>query len=94
MSESYRAQTAMNALGIVRLGIPVLKDERLGCLPNPRAFADTMDHLNAEGAAENTRILARLLRDNIFWTEEELEAALHSMGWNADGTPANQHAIP
>ena len=94
MSESYRAQTAMNALGIVRLGIPVLKDERLGCLPDPRAFADTMDHLNAEGAAENTRILARLLRDNIFWTEEELEAALHSMEWNADGTPANQHAIP
>lgn len=87
--ESLRPQYAMRALCFTRLNIPVLKDERLGCLPAPADFADMSAHLNAEGAAENTSILARLLRDNVFWTEEELVAALHSMGWNADGTPAN-----
>ncbi|MDO4954713.1 MAG: hypothetical protein Q4E43_06200 [Akkermansia sp.] len=92
--EGMRPEHAMKVLCISRLGIPVLKDERLGCLPTPTDFADMRAHLNAKGAADNTRLLARLLRDNIFWTEEELVAALHSMGWNADGTPTNQQAIP
>ena len=94
VDESVKAIHAMTALCITRQGIPVLKDERLGSLTTPTDFADMSAHLNAKGAAENTRILARLLRDNVFWTEEELVAVLHSMGWNADGTPANQHAIP
>lgn len=86
--ESYRPGNAMCALCITRLGIPVLKDERLGCLPVPTDYADMYAHLNAKGAAENTRILARLLQDNIFWTEEELVDTLHAMGWNSDGTPS------
>ena len=85
--ESVRPQYAMKALSITRLGIPVLKDERLGCLPVPTDFADTPAHLNPQAAKENTRLLAHLLQNNRFWTEEELTATLHSMGRNADGTP-------
>lgn len=85
--ESRRPENAMRALCITRLGIPVLKDERLGCLPVPTDFADMSAHLNAKGAAENTRLMAHLLQNNIYWTEKELEETLHAMGWNADGTP-------
>ena len=85
--ESGRAEQAMTALCITRKGIPVLKDERLGCLPVPTDFSDTKHHLNAKGAAENTRIMARLLQNNAYWTAEELEETLRATGWNADGTP-------
>lgn len=89
---SERAIHAMTALCITRQGISVLKDERLGCLPVPTDFADMTYHLNAKGAAENTRILAHLVQKNCFWTEGELEEILHAMGWNSDGTPANEPA--
>ena len=96
--ESLRPQYAMQALCVMRLNIPVLKDERLGCLPVPTDFADTPAHLNSKAAKENSRLLAHLLQNNQFWTEEELTATLHSMGWNSDGSPANepatQHAKP
>lgn len=85
--ESYRPQYAMQALCITRLGIPVLKDERLGCLPVPTNFADTPAHLNTEAVAENTRIIARLLQKNSFWTEQELVDCLHSAGYQPDGKP-------
>ena len=85
--DALRAQYAMTALCITRLGIPVLKDERLGCLPVPTNFADTPAHLNTEAVAENTRIIARLLQKNSFWTEQELVDFLHSAGYQPDGTP-------
>ena len=85
--ESVRPWHAMKALCITRLGIPVLKDERLGCLAVPTDFADMINHLNAKGAAENTRLMAHLLQNNVCWKEGELEETLHAMGWNADGTP-------
>lgn len=88
--ESLRPRYAMKALCITRLGIPVLKDERLGCLPVPTDFADMSAHLNAKGAAENTRLMANLLQNNIYWTEKELEETLHAMGRNADGTPSKE----
>lgn len=85
--ESFRPEHAIHVLSVTRLGIPVLKDKRLGCLPITTDFADMSAHLNAKGAAENTRLLAHLLQNNDYWTTKELEEALHAMGWNADGTP-------
>lgn len=82
-----RAAYAIQALGITRLGIPVLRDERLGCLPVPTDFADTTAHLNAKAAAENTRILGRLIKEKQYWTEQELLDTLQGMGYRADGTP-------
>ncbi len=85
--ESLRPRYALKALCITRLGIPVLKDERLGCLPVPTDFADTPAHLNPKAARENTRMLGNLLQNNTTWTEEELVDILSSMGWHDDGTP-------
>lgn len=90
--ESNRPQYAMQALCITRLGIPVLKDERLGCLPVPSDFADTPAHLNPKAARENTRTLGNLLQNNTTWTEKELVDILSSMGWNADGTPITKQS--
>ncbi len=90
--ESLRPWYAMKALCITRLGIPVLKDERLGCLPVPTNFADTSAHLNPKAARENTRMLGNLLQNNTTWTEKELVDILSSMGWNADGTPITKQS--
>lgn len=92
--ESLRAENAMKALCITRHGIPVLKDERLGCLPISTDFSDTPLHLNAKGAAENSRLLARLLQNNSYWTEKELTDVLHAMGGNPDAPPANKQDPP
>lgn len=90
--ESLRPRYAMKALCITRLGIPVLKDERLGCLPVPSNFADTPAHLNPEAAAVNTRMLGTLLQNNTTWTEKELVDILSSMGWNDEGTPITKQS--
>ena len=90
--ENLRSRYAMKALCITRLGIPVLKDERLGCLPVPTDFADTPAHLNQKAARENTRMLGNLLQNNTTWTEKELVDILSSMGWNDDGTPITKQS--
>lgn len=84
---SMKPQYARKALSITRHGIPVLKDERLGCLPVPTDFADTSAHLNAKAAAENTRVLGRLIKEKQYWTGQELLDTLQGMGYQADGTP-------
>lgn len=90
--ESLRPRYAMQALCITRIGILVLKDERLGCLPVPSNFADTPAHLNPEAAAVNTRMLGTLLQNNTTWTEKELVDILSSMGWNDEGTPITKQS--
>ena len=90
--EKRRPLYAMKALCITRLGIPVLRDERLGCLPVPTDFADTYAHLSPKAARENTRILGNLLQNNTIWTEKELVDILSSMGWNDDGTPITKQS--
>ena len=84
---SMKSLYAMKVLSITRLGIPVLKDERLGCLPVPTDFADTNDHLNSEAAARNTHILGHLIKEKRYWNEHELLDILQSKGYQADGTP-------
>lgn len=77
----------MHALQITRMGIPVLKDERLGLSTNNKLFSDMRLHLNAEGAEWNSRITARLLKDKSYWTEQELLSKMKEMGFTEDATP-------
>lgn len=77
----------MHALQLTRMGIPVLKDERLGLTVNNKILADTYYHMNAEGADWNSRIIARLLKEKSYWTEQELLAKMKELGFTEDGTP-------
>lgn len=74
----------LHALQITRLGIPVLRDERLGRMTDASKLADTHFHLNQEGTAENSRIIAQLLANKSYWTEAELLERLHKLGIPAD----------
>lgn len=84
---SMRALHAWEALQYVRMGYKVLKDPSLGVEPDSGLMADTLNHLNTEGARKHTLILAGLLRNGEFWTEEELVQELNRRGWDADGKP-------
>lgn len=77
----------MHALQLTRLGIPVLKDDRMGLTVNNKILADTYYHMNAEGAEWNSRIVARLLKEKSYWTEQELLAKMKELGFTEDGTP-------
>lgn len=91
--EQARAYYASLALDISTI-MPVLRDPALGVNPNPREFADTVNHLNSKGATDATMELGRELREQDYWTSEELRAYLHSHGYDKTGrplqTPANQ----
>lgn len=82
-----RAQGALLALHCTRLGIPVLRDERLGSHPFPEDFSDMPAHLNAKGARKHTCIVAELLKNKSYWTEQELISILQQMGFDEAGTP-------
>ena len=77
----------MHALQITRMGIPVLKDDRLGLTVNNKILADTYYHMNAEGAEWNSRIVARLLKGKNYWTEQEILAKMKELGFTEDATP-------
>lgn len=88
-----RAVDAMLAHQCTRMGIPVLKDERLGCDENAEIFSDLPCHMNKAGAEANSRKLGAMLKENVCWTEEELATILANMGWDTDGartTPGRQ----
>lgn len=74
------------ALQIIRMGIPVLKDERLGCITDTRLLADTHYHLNTTGTAENSRIIARLLQEKSYWSEQEVLERLQKHKLNEPDT--------
>lgn len=84
--ESHRVTCIPVVLQLIRLGLPVLKDERLGVLNEPGLFADTELHFNGEGARRHSLIIAEALRRGDFWTEEELVTRLAEFGWNPDGS--------
>lgn len=67
-----RAQGAAAALSAVRAGLTVLRDPRLGCEDSPRDFADTANHLSAEGVRRQMDSLCPALRHERYWTETEL----------------------
>ena len=80
-------RSLMHALQITRMGIPVLKDERLGLTTNNNILADTYCHFNAEGADWHSRIIAQLLKKKSYWTEQELLVEIDKMGFKEDTTP-------
>lgn len=77
-------QRLLEAYHITKLGIPVLRDNRLGRITDPGKLADTHLHLNAEGTAENSRIIAHLLVSKNYWTESELKEKLTALGLKED----------
>ncbi len=83
---TYQAQHAYTALQLTRAGFSVLRDERLGVVSDPHAFSDIGVHLSGEGTRENTRIIARALKYDEYWTERELVLLLRFMGWSDRGT--------
>ncbi len=85
--EDKRITNAIHYLALTRMGVQVLRDERLGVLLDKSAYSDSPGHLGGDAVAENTRIVARALKDNSYWTEEALVAYLREHGWNDDGTP-------
>lgn len=86
-NEHETSRRLLHALHITRLGIPVLRDVRLGRITDTSKLADTPNHLNAEGTAENSRIIAQLLKEKSYWSEQELVERLRALGLADDGTP-------
>lgn len=75
------------ALYITRMGIPVLRDERLGCTTDTSELADMHYHFTPAATAENSRIISRLLKEKNYWSELELVERLRALGLADDGTP-------
>lgn len=67
-----RHQMAQAALELTRLGVPVLKDPMLGCCPTGDSFSDTELHMSIEGGKSFSVFLADLIKNELYWTEEEL----------------------
>ncbi len=67
--------------------MPVLRDPALGVNSNPKEFADTVNHLNSKGATDATLELGRELREQDYWTREELKQYLHNQGYDETGHP-------
>ena len=44
-------------------------------------------HPNKEGATQNTRIIASLLKEKRYWQEAELLELMQSHGYSEDATP-------
>ena len=81
-----RKEIAQDCLEYTKMGIPVIKDEYLGCLPNTAFFADTHVHLNAKGTGEYSMMLGEALRDNRFWSRKELEELLDNFTFGDGNT--------
>lgn len=87
LNEYETERRIMHALQITRLGIPVLRDERLGHVTDNKLFSDMIFHPNKEGATQNTRIIASLLKEKRYWQEAELLELMQSHGYSEDATP-------
>lgn len=85
MHESRQAVHTWDALQYVKKGYRVLKDPTFGVVTDADLMADTLNHLNAQGAREHTLRIARALKNGEFWTEEELVEELRRRGWDAAG---------
>lgn len=73
-----RKDAAKSALYFTRLGIPVIQDPYLGAWEDKKAFSDTSLHLSIEGGKCFSDFLAKQLKDERFWTEQELITIINS----------------
>lgn len=76
---------ALIALRFTEMGIPVLKIPNFNCQPNPDYFADPPSHLNTYGCIVQSRATAKSLKENAFWTSEELLLILSQHGYDSNG---------
>lgn len=84
-STQDRPLYAWLALQHEEMGVPVLRDSRLGCESDVRLYADTTAHLNRTGVQRHNRILGRALQENQWWSREELVSFLRARGWDERG---------
>lgn len=68
-----RKKNACVALYFMNLGFPVLKDPYLGCWPDASMYSDTAQHLSIEAGCNYSEFLAVQLKNNQYWTKEELQ---------------------
>ncbi len=68
----HRQIHAAAAIRYMELGIPILKDPYLGCWEDEAAYSDTAQHLSIEGGKQYSEFLAIQLKNNQYWTREEL----------------------
>lgn len=71
-SKLCRRNNAFFALHFVEMGIPVVKDPYLGAWNDATKFSDTAQHLSIEGGREFSEFLALQLKNQQYWTKEEL----------------------
>lgn len=77
ISSTYRPINAVMALYLVDLGIPVLRDQQLGTWESSSVCSDTREHLNVEAGYEFSALLAKLIKEEDYWTREELLRIIH-----------------
>ena len=83
--QELRAHSAWLALAYMQMGIPVIKDERLGIVNTLSETADSPEHVRPAVAKEWTKELGHGLKEQIFWTEAELLDRLKALGWDKQG---------
>jgi hypothetical protein len=74
-AEAFQADNLQFLVEIAEF-LPVLADPRLGAYSVREHFADTPLHLTPEGAATRSDELAALLKEDRFWTTEDLRLLL------------------
>lgn len=76
MDKTKQYNCAQFALYLTKMGIPVVKDSQLGSCFNAENYSDTNLHQSIEGGQRFSAWLAKQLKENQFWTTEELEELL------------------
>lgn len=77
-NEYIRYINAQFALYLTKNGISVVKDPYLGACSDPLEYSDTEQHKSIEGGRRYSSWLAKQLKEEQFWTENELESILRS----------------
>lgn len=72
MSATHRPGNAVVALYLTDMGVPVLRDPQLGTWEDSNAFSDTTEHLSVHAGHEFSVYMAKLLKEEDYWTREEL----------------------
>ena len=85
LTPSCIVPSALSVYQYMKLGIPVLKDPTFGCEPDMQYISDRPNHLSPEGTRKYSRIYAEAIRNDAFWSFEELETLLSSYGYTAEG---------
>lgn len=76
-SSLERKRMAAAALSFLDLGIPIVKDPFLGCWEDSAMFSDSALHLSIEGGKIFSEFLASQLKNNQYWTRQELESIIN-----------------